>query len=293
MIDLSSSIKPSLLLFGATSVVGSYLLPLLAEQSWPVTAVSRRDQPLGHGHNPHSKWQISALPDSAAPESLVTHILSLGPCDAFVAWLAQQRSGGALRQIIAFGSTSAQTKLDSSSAAERSLAASLQASEAALARECERLGVRWTLLRPTLIYGGEQDLIARIGDFAARWHAYPRLLGSAGRARRQPVHAADLASAVMAAIDQPSAFERCIDLPGSEVLSLSRLIERAAHSRTGLTLPVPIPFALAVQFLAGLRWLPGSARLSSNSLQRMSRDQVFDLAPAAQILGFKPRPFTP
>lgn len=285
---------PRLLIFGATSVVGGYLLPRLASTPWPVTAVSRQPATAPRQGDAHVEWQLGSLPDSCpAPDPAVTHILSLGPCDAFVAWLAQQSPTAALRQVIAFGSTSAQTKLDSSSAPERDLAQRLLASEATLARECARLGVRWTLLRPTLIYGGDHDLIARIGTFAARWHVYPRLLGSAGRGRRQPVHADDLAGAVIAAIDCESAFDQRIDLPGGEELSLAQLIARAAHARTGLVLPVPIPFTLATRLAAKWRWIGRSSGLSRDAGARISRDQVFELGPAAQALGFAPRSFEP
>jgi nucleoside-diphosphate-sugar epimerase len=289
-----SRTTPCLLVFGATSVVGGYLLPRLASTSWPVTAVSRQQASAHEQRDARIDWQLGTLPDACPPpEPTVTHIISLGPFDAFVAWLARQSPSGALRQVIAFGSTSTQTKLDSSSVAERDLAQSLLASEAALARECVRLGVRWTLLRPTLIYGGEHDLVARIGAFAARWHVYPRLLGSAGRARRQPVHADDLASAVVAAIDHEATFDQRVDLPGGEELSLAELIARAARTRTRLTMPIPIPFMLGARLATQLRWIGGSSGLNIDAGARISRDQVFNLGPAAQALGFDPRPFEP
>ena len=285
---------PRLLVFGATSVVGSYLLPRLASTRWPVTAVSRQRASAHKPIDARVAWQLGTLPDACPALDLeVTHILSLGPCDAFVAWLARQSATTAVRQVIAFGSTSAQTKLDSGSASERELAQRLLASEAALAGECARLGVRWTLLRPTLIYGGEDDLIARIGAFAARWHLHPQLTGAAGRARRQPVHADDLASAVIAAIDCEAAFDQRIDLPGGEELSLAQLIARAARARTGLTLPIPIPFTLGARLATKLPWIGGRSGLSVEAAARISRDQVFDPAPAAQALGFDPRPFEP
>ncbi|MEZ5468195.1 MAG: hypothetical protein R3F18_11170 [Lysobacterales bacterium] len=128
-----------------------------------------------------------------------------------------------------------------------------------------------------LIYGGDDDLIARIGAFAARWHLHPQLTGAAGRARRQPVHADDLASAVIAAIDCEAAFDQRIDLPGGEELSLAQLTARAARARTGLTLPIPIPSRSAPDWRPNYldRWLSG---LSVEAAARISRDQVFDPA---------------
>jgi nucleoside-diphosphate-sugar epimerase len=107
------------------------------------------------------------------------------------------------------------------------------------------------------------------------------------------VHADDLASAVVAAIDHEAAFDQCVDLPGSEELSLAQLIARAAHAHTGLTMPIPIPFMLGARLAKGLHWIGGSSGLSIDAAARISRDQVFDLSPAAQALGFDPRPFEP
>lgn len=282
-----------LLIFGATSVVGRYLLPLLDSPDTRISAVSRTSPGNWTARFPRVEWHIDNLPHAAPATATVTHILSLGPCDAFVAWLTQQVPQPALRQIIAFGSTSALTKRDSASPAERELAEGLRASESALARESLRLGAGHTLLRPTLIYGGEQDLIARIAGFAARWHCYPQLLGQVGAALRQPVHAADLAQAVVSAIDCEQAMDQTLDLVGGETLSLAQMIAATARARSRWTLPVPMPLAPLLGLATLLGTAAKSSALNSASIARMSQDQVFDSGPATRILGFRPRPFSP
>ena len=107
----------SIRLFGATSAVGRQLLPRLAQATAEVTASSRVPQAGGAALH----WLRDALPGAAAVDPATTHILSLGPLDLFVDWLAQQAPAGRLRQVIAFGSTSATTKSDSPAAAERAL----------------------------------------------------------------------------------------------------------------------------------------------------------------------------
>ncbi len=281
------------MLFGATSAVGARLLPLLRERRLTVTAATRGTLTGWQQRHPEVRWLSTALADAPSIGAGITHVLSLGPCDAFVDWLARQAPIPALRQVIAFGSTSAETKIDSASADERALAASLRESEARLARESARLGVAWTLLRPTLIYGGADDLVARIGRLAARFHVYPRPLGAIGRALRQPVHAADLASAMVASIDNPAAFNVRFNLAGQETLSLAALIRRSAHAGSSFALPVPLP-AEALLTVAGIIGaLPRSSALSGASGLRLARDQVFDTAPARAALGFAPRGFAP
>lgn len=278
-----------MLLFGATSAVGTRLLPLLAARCARITASSRAKQAADGAQH----WLRESLPDAAAPDAGTTHVLSLGPLDLFVAWLTRQVPASGLRQVIAFGSTSAATKLDSPAADERALARRLLDAEATLARECARLGSAWTLLRPTLIYGGADDLVARIGRYSARWHVHPRPLGAFGRALRQPVHAGDLAVACIAATDNPAAFNRSFDLGGGEMLPLAQLIARSARAGGNRSLAIPAPLSGLLRVATALRRLPPSAALSPASLRRMAQDQVFDLGPARAALGFEPRGFEP
>lgn len=275
-------------LFGATSAAGRQLLPALLRDGHAVTASSRAPQ----AHAAALHWLQESLPDASPLAGDTTHLLSLGPLDLFVQWL-QRQSRGALRQVIAVGSTSAHTKLHSAAEGEQALAQRLRAAESTLARECARLRARWTLLRPTLVYGGAGGLVARIGAIAARWHVYPRPLGRAGRALRQPLHAGDLARAAQAALDRADAYDRAFDLGGGEVLSLAALCRRAARAHARFALALPLPLGLLLRVAAALRLLPASAALSPLSRLRMQQDQVCDDAPARAALGHAPRPFAP
>lgn len=282
---------PQILVFGASSAVGAYLLPLLAEGGWPVIAQTRMGVLPADSNS--VRWITASLPQAPMPAVPVTHVLSLGPCDLFTDWLRRQQPSANWRQVIAFGSTSANTKIDSGAASERALAQRLRAAEATLAEEAARLRLQWTLLRPTMIYGGSNDLIARIARHAARWHVYPRLLGRVAKARRQPVHAADLALATLAAIDCPAATNQSFDLPGGESLPLAQLVRRAALAGTRWCMPLPLPLAVALKLAWRLGLLPTAAALGPDSLQRLAQDQLFDGSAARSALGYSPRPFEP
>jgi nucleoside-diphosphate-sugar epimerase len=280
-------------LFGATSTVGRQLLPLLRQRRFAVTAFSRGALSSWHERHPEIDWMQASLADAPPAASSTTHILSLGPCDAFVDWLARQLPSPALRQVIAFGSTSADTKIDSDSGEERALARSLRQSEQLLASHAARIGASWTLLRPTLIYGGDTDLVARISRFAARWHVYPRPLGAAARALRQPVHAGDLAAAVIQSIDNPAAQDRRFDLAGDQSLTLAELIRLAAKAGSRRALPVPLPLHTLLRLSDLTAAAPVGSALDRSASTRMGRNQIFDTTPARTALGFTPRPFAP
>lgn len=272
-------------LSGASSVTGRALLEKLAAEAITVCALSRS----ARRDCDRVQWTQADLASAPAPPPDCSAWVNLGPLDAFVGWLQRQSATPALRQIISLGSTSVHTKSDSSSSSERALAQRLSAAEADLQAAGARLRVPTTLLRPTLIYGGASDLVARIGAVAARWHVYPFLLGAAAHARRQPVHAADLADAVWAALRQPGAAFRAYDLPGGEILSLRALIRRAAAARTPFALPLPVPAALLLRLSGG----QAQAALDRHSVARMARDQLFDDRPAREAFGYAPRTFRP
>lgn len=287
----SGSTKARVLLFGASSAIGQALLQRLAGAAVEVNAITRAETlPVASAGQ---RWHHGALPEFKAPSTGYTHIISLGPGDAFIDWLAHQPRSAELRQIIALGSTSAHTKFESASLQERDLATRLRGVESSLVSEAQRLDTHWTLLRPTLIYGGAQDSVARLGNFIRRRRVYPVLLGSASRALRQPVHAADLAQAVQACIDLVPAYDRSFDLPGGESLSLSHFVRRIARACDRVALPLPLPLGMALAVLERLRLIPAHAALAGAGSERIARDQVFDVDPARQTLGFAPRAFLP
>jgi len=280
------------LIYGARSSIGTPLLADLCARGAAVRAVSRQSvsNQLTTGG---LRWTQAALPHAPALTGDITHLISLGPGDRFLDWLRQQSPQPALRQIIALGSTSADTKIASSSSAERDLAQHLRAVQHGIAREAKRLGVPWTLLRPTLIYGGADDSVARIGRWIVRRRVYPWLLGSGAHTRRQPVHAHDLARAVDLCMDCERSFDSTFDLPGGETLSFRDFICRIASASGRIAMPIPIPLGPALHALGRLSLLAPSAALDASAATRVQRDQVFDASAARLAFGYAPRAFAP
>ncbi len=273
------------LVIGLSGQVGRALRPLLQARGDTWLALSRWPQPALAGiHWLHGS--LEAMPAQAAQAGT---ILSLGPLDAFAAWLEV----GAINahRVIALGSTGRHDKLQSADAAERALAARLRDAEARLSAAAARSGVALTVLRPSLIYGGEGDRsLTPMLERAQRWGLLP--LPANARGLRQPVHAADVATAVLACLDAPATAGRAYDLPGGETLAFDEMVRRALDRHAPacrlLRLPAPL-FALA----AGLaRWRdPGAP--GPGVISRLALDQVADAGPAWTDFGYAPRGFEP
>ncbi len=269
----------TVLVFGASSQIGHFLLPRLLASGEQVLALSRQLR----AAQPDLSWLRGHLPDGVPPLPQVSAVISFGPLQAFADWLACAPLGNAPR-VIATSSMSAETKCESSVPAEREMSRQLRAGEAALAGACARHGCAWTVLRPTLIYGAGLDKsLTPIARRALRTRVFPL---PAGRGLRQPVHADDLAQAVLAALECPAAAGRVLSIGGGERLTAGAMFARVRHSLQHATLPVPLPpWLLRCGRYALPRW--------RGPLTRLDTDLIADNGEVQRLLGIHPRAFAP
>ncbi|EIM00512.1 NAD-dependent epimerase/dehydratase, partial [Rhodanobacter denitrificans] len=199
----------TVLVFGGSSQIGHFLLPRLLASGEAVLALSRQPRPAQAGVT----WLQGTLPDRMPRLPALSAIISFGPLQGLADWLAQATLADAPR-VVATSSMSAESKRDSGVPAERALARRLRDGEAALAAACERHGCAWTVLRPTLVYGAGLDKsLTPIARRAMRLRLFPL---PSGRGLRQPVHADDIAQAVLAALECPAAAGRILPIGGGE-----------------------------------------------------------------------------
>ena len=218
-------------------------------------------------------WWICIAPISALP--------------AHFAWLESQ---GAQR-IVALSSTSRFTKDTSSDPQEQGIAQGLVDAENQVQAWAQSRGIEWMVLRPTLIYQPGQDKnVTEIARCIERFGFFP-VLGNA-HGLRQPIHAADVAGACIAALQSPAVANRAYNISGGETLPYRSMVDRifAAQGRVTRVLSVPLwMFKLAVLLL---RCLPRYRHWTAAMAERMNRDLVFDHTDATRDFGFQPRAFT-
>jgi uncharacterized protein YbjT (DUF2867 family) len=269
----------TVLVFGGSSQIGHFLLPRLLASGEPVLALSRYPRPAQAGVN----WLQGALPADVPALPPLSAIISFGPLQELADWLAQTRLIDAPR-VIATSSMSAETKRNSSVPAERAISRQLHDGETALAAACARHGCAWTVLRPTLVYGAGLDKsLTPIARRALRIRLFPL---PAGRGLRQPVHADDIAQAVIAALDCPATSGRILSIGGGERLPAGEMFARVRRSLPQVTVPLPLPAWL---LRLGQRTLPPLR----GPLSRLDSDLIADNGEVQRLLGIRPRPFRP
>ncbi|MFM8734917.1 MAG: hypothetical protein ACKOC8_06980 [Pirellulales bacterium] len=274
---------------GSTSLVGGPLLSQLAAAGWRPIPCSRENRnPLpGSGR----QAAVACRPGDARPagESTVATWITLCPIWVVPEWLGWLEQLG-IRRLVAVSSTSVVTRSTSPSAADRRVARALSAAEEAVATWASARGVTLCLLRPTMIYDGVADgNVAAIARFVRRWGWFP--VAGTARGLRQPVHAADVAAACVAAITAEHA-SACYTLSGGRALPFCDLVAEVFTACGTPPRIVTVPRPVWDVALPVARALGVAKGVPAGVAARMNEDLSFDHGPAARDLGFQPRPFT-
>lgn len=195
-----------------------------------------------------------------------------------------------VRRLVAISTTSILTKRDSVIAAERDKLDKIAAAEEQVMAACERHGIGWTILRPTLIYDEGRDInVTRLAGLIRRFGFIP--LAGSGRGLRQPVHAEDLAIGALDAAESDLAVNKAYVVPGGETLSYRDMVGRIFDGLGRRRLIVAVPSAVwRLAFRLAQPLFPNANFAMGD---RMSMDMVFDAAPAQRDFNWRPRGFRP
>jgi uncharacterized protein YbjT (DUF2867 family) len=277
--------KASVLLTGATRFIGRHVVDELLARGWVVTCLVRpgadtaalqaRNIALVEGdlNQPARFGELFKGYDS------LVHIPNLASMTEIAALLGAYETAQ-LRRAVFLSSTGIFTRLPARTKPLR------QAAEHAIANS----KVNFTVLRPTMVYGGpEDDNIFRLLRFCRRSPVMP-IFGS-GQAQQQPVHVKDLSWAVAEVLGAGAAQRNFYNLGGGQVLSYNDLVRLSyrALNRRGVLVHLPArPVARAVKTAERLGVaLP----LREEQILRLEEDKAYDLSAAYNDFGYSPRTF--
>ncbi|MCA8926470.1 MAG: complex I NDUFA9 subunit family protein [Alphaproteobacteria bacterium] len=145
-----------------------------------------------------------------------------------------------------------------------------------------------TILRPSVVFGPEDDFFNRFADLARFSPILPLIDG--GETRMQPVYVGDVADAICRTLSDDACAGETYELGGPRVMSLKEIMAYtlAITGMKRLLLPLPAPFA-AIQ--ARLFELLPNPPLTRDQLKLLATDNVVGTgAKGLEDLGITPTP---
>ncbi len=259
--------------FGGSGFIGRYVVARLAGRGWTIRVAVRRPErakflkPLGNvgqivpvACSVLDERSVAAALDGADAAINLVGILyehgrqrfdavqAEGP--ARIAAAASAAGIGRFVQISAIG-------------ADRQSAAAYGRSKAAGEQAVGERLPGAVILRPSIVFGPEDDFFNRFAAMSRLAPALPLIGG--GRTRFQPVYVGDVADAVVAALESPASAGRTYELGGPQVLTFRQLMELMLRIVRRRRLLVPLPFGVAGALALPAELLP---------VPPLTRDQV-------------------
>ena len=132
-------------------------------------------------------------------------------------------------------------------------------------------GLDLTVLRPSVIFGAGDRFLNLFAQLQSVFPVMP--LAGAG-AKFQPVWVEDVAQAVVAALQQPTAVGQTIECVGPEVLTLADLVRVAGRHGSRQRPILPLPMAVGKLQALMMELAPGEPLMSRDNLAAMTVDNV-------------------
>ncbi|MGC2410911.1 MAG: complex I NDUFA9 subunit family protein [Methyloceanibacter sp.] len=127
------------------------------------------------------------------------------------------------------------------------------------------------ILRPSIVFGPEDDFFNRFAALARIAPALPLIGG--GTTRFQPVFVGDVAKTVVASLTGKAEAGATYELGGPEILTMKEVMARVLEYTMRWRLLVPLPFWLAKLQAAFLQWLPNPP-LTIDQVRMLQVDNV-------------------
>ncbi len=297
---MASNLDTLVTVFGGSGFVGRHVVRALCKRDYRVRVAVRRPELAGHLQPVGRVGQIhavqanvrypasveAAMRDSHVAINLVG-ILAPSGAQTFDAVQAKGAEtvakaaaamGASMVHISAIGADekSASHYARAKAAGEKAVLAALPSA---------------TIMRPSIVFGPEDEFTNRFAALARLSPALPLIGG--GATKMQPVYVGDVATAVADAVDGKAKAGATYELGGPEVLSFREIIELILEITDRKRMLMPLPFGLARLQSIFLQFAPGALKLTPDQVELLRSDNVVSEAAKAAGLTLEGLGITP
>jgi NADH dehydrogenase len=288
---MASNLETLVTVFGGSGFLGRNVVRALAKRDYRIRVAVRRPelaghlQPLGrvgqiHAVQANIRYPASveaAMRDSEIVINLVGTLTESGA----QTFDAVQTKGA---ETIAKAAASAGARVVHVSAigADENSPSAYSRAKAAGEKAVLAAAPSATILRPSLLFGPEDQFTNRFAALA-RISPFLPLIGG-GVNRVQPAYVGDVAAAVADAVDGKTRAGAVYELGGPEVLTMREIMEIILSITDRKRMLLPLPFGLARAQAMFLQFAPGMFKLTPDQVAMLQSDNVVsDTAKAAGL----------
>ncbi|MCU0291351.1 MAG: NAD(P)H-binding protein [Thermoanaerobaculaceae bacterium] len=149
-------------------------------------------------------------------------------------------------------------------------------------------GLRWTIFRPSLIFGPGDGFEQSIVPVLRRLPVFP-VFGD-GRYRLQPVAVDEVARCFVAALERPACESQVYELGGPQQLTYDEVLSRMARALGLRRHLLHLPLGVSRLLVAILERLPG-APITSDQLTMLVEGSTCDIGPSSLAFGVPQQPY--
>lgn len=275
--------------FGGSGFVGRHLVRALAKRGWRVRVAVRRPDLAGHLQPLGAVGQIQPVQANirnrasvdravAGADAVVNLVGILHESGRQTFGAVQAHGPGAIADAAAKAGVKTFVHLSAIGADKAS------ASDYAASKGYGEEGVRAAfpsaiILRPSVIFGPEDDFLNRFASMARFTPALPLIGG--GHTRLQPVFVGDVAEATAKALEGAAVAGATYELGGPQAVSFKTLLEYILKETGRERVPVPLPFWAAKALASFLQVLP-NPQLTVDQVTMLESDNVVSDAAATE-----------
>jgi len=269
---------------GGTGFTGSYVVPLLLKNGYEVRCLYRSESDRSILAHPDIEWALGDLADSQAVSALMrgtdalVNIASLGFGHADSIVRAVKEAG--ISRAIFVSTTAIFTQLNARSknirlAAEKSI---------------ENSRLKYTILRPTMIYGSPRDRnMWRLIRFMRYLPIVP-VFGD-GNSLQQPIYVGDVAQAIVNCLCNDQTIGKSYNIAGKHPVTYNKVIDTIAARMKKRVWKVHIPSAPVISLLKLFERLRIQFPIKAEQVLRLNENKNFSYEEAARDFGFDPLAF--
>ena len=266
--------------FGGSGFLGRHVVRALANRQYRIRVAVRRPELAGHLQPIGLVGQIHAVQANLRyPQSIAAALRDADVVVNLVGILFERgrqrfdavQAAGAEAVALAAKAAGARLVHVSAIGADEKSRSRYARSKAAGERLVLAAAPAATIMRPSIIFGPEDDFFNRFAALARSSPVLPLVGG--GHTRFQPVFAGDVAQAIALAVDGGTKPGTIYELGGPDVRTFRELMEFILATIERRRLLVPVPFALMKLEAEFLQFLP-KPPITPDQVDLLKRDNV-------------------